>query len=262
MPKKAGEKDTAGPAAGSKESGKQKGFDEVQFIDNTKKQFRPAQLTDINRLETEVKGGGSDTVPFEALASAWDDLRQPGIAASYYEKKANLDHAEQSYLNAAYRYFDAFKTADDTMARAHWVERAISCYEQVLKLNPENLDAKTDLGLCYAEGTGNPMKGIMLLREVITANPKHENAQLNMGFLSVKSGQYEKAMERFNNVLAINPDRADVYIYKGETALQMGKQDTAMVYFQQYMRVSKDEAMKKQVAVYIEELKKSAARPQ
>jgi hypothetical protein len=36
-------------------------------------------------------------------------------------------------------------------------------------------------GLCYAEGTSEPMKGIMLLREVIEKNPDHENARLQPG---------------------------------------------------------------------------------
>ena len=74
-----------------------------------------------------------------------------------------------------------------------------SSHGKVLAINPDNLDAKTDLGICYAEGTTTPMQGIMLLREVVEKNPG-ANAQFNLGILSVRSGQYDKALERFSKV--------------------------------------------------------------
>ena len=72
------------------------------------------------------------------------------------------------------------------------VESAIASYKKVLEINPKNLDAQTDLGVCYAEGTGNPMQGILMLREVVKENPEHESAQFNLGILSVKYETWEQ----------------------------------------------------------------------
>ena len=57
----------------------------------------------------------------------------------------NVLKTERSYLDAAFRYFDAFKLAGDSSLKGVLVQKAITNYQEVIKLNPENLDAKTDL---------------------------------------------------------------------------------------------------------------------
>src|SRR4051812_5466831 len=120
----------------------------------------------------------------------------PQISAHYYENSAELNPTEKSWINAAFRYYDASHLASDSVVRKQFTDKAVMAYQNVLKINPDNLDAKTDLALCYAEGPA-PMQGIMLLREVVAKNPNHEMAQYNLGILSVKSGQYDKAVIRF-----------------------------------------------------------------
>ncbi len=257
MPSKAPDKKPEGGMESVPADQNRTAFSVESFIENTKKQYRPAQLAAINRLEAALKESGQLPVTgFDSLARAWDELKQPGIAAIWYEKKAEADQSERSYIEAAYRYFDAYKTASDSAGKTAWVQKAIHAYQRVIDINPKNLDARTDLGVCYAEGTAEPMKGIMLLREVVKENPDHENAQLNLGFLSVRSTQYDKAMERFNKVLEINPKRVEVLIYLGETSLNMGDKEKALGYFEKYLKVSPDEEMKKQVENYIMEIKK------
>ena len=108
------------------------------------------------------------------------------------------------------------------------VEKAIGAYKKVLEINPTNLDAKTDLGICYVEGSSTPMQGIMMLRDVVKENPEHENAQFNLGVLSIKSGQFEKAIERFEKVLTINPKRNEAQILLGESYMKTGNKEKAL----------------------------------
>src|SRR5205085_11235923 len=135
----------------------------------------------------------------------WDRVNMPQISSYYFEKIAQINPGEKTWINAAYRYFDAFRISGDSLLRHMFVDKAISAYKKVIEINPDNLDAKTDLGLCYADGTSAPMQGIMLLREAVEKKPDHEMAQFNLGILSLKSGQNEKAVERFQKVLDINP---------------------------------------------------------
>jgi len=72
------------------------------------------------------------------------------------------------------------------------------------------------------------MKGIMMLREVVAKNPEHENAQFNLGVLSVKSGQYDKAIDRFQTVLRINPARKEMYFLIGKTFMMEGNKEKAL----------------------------------
>ena len=126
-----------------------------------------------------------------------------------------------------------------------------------MEINPKNLDAKTDLGVCYAEGTSDPMKGISLLREVVVANPKHETAQLNLGFLAVKSGQFDKAIARFDTVLIINPKNTDVYSYLGDVYLRKKNKVKAIEYFEKYKSYLKDTLKISEVDNYIKQVKSS-----
>src|SRR5688572_29531153 len=140
--------------------------------------------TKAENWEQQIREGKGDPALYDSLAASWDSVKSPGIAAWYFEQKSEKQESETSRINAAYRYFDAYKLSRDSAEADFFLDKAIRNYTRVIELNPRNLDAKTDLGILYAEGTGAPMKGITLLREVVTENPQHENAQVNLGFLS------------------------------------------------------------------------------
>src|SRR6185436_8259126 len=143
----------------------------------------------------------------------------------------------------SFRYFDAYKMAVDSVMKTNMVGKAIKNYTKVLELNPKNLNAKTDLAVLYAEATSEPMKGIMMLREVVSENPNHENAQLNLGFLSVRSNQFEKAIERFDKVLEINPSRIEMHIYKGQLYAKMGDKAAAIESYVTFKQLSDNPQM-------------------
>ncbi len=225
-------------------------FDFDTYVEQAKKQLQPGDIARLEKFSTSVENASADS-----CAAIWDKVRQPGISAYYYEQKAKTDNLEKSFINAAYRNFDAFKMAPDSVQRSYFVNKAIENYQKVIELNPKNLDAKTDLGICYAEGTSNPMQGIMMLRDVVKEDPNHENAQLNLGFLSIKSAQYDKAIERFNTVLKINPLRIDAYIFLGQTYVQMGDKEKAIENLEKFKSLSSDDTMIAEVESYIKELK-------
>ncbi len=227
---------------------------EVQLSD-VKKSLSAENLAEINKLEGRLSEHSEiKNVLLDSLGKKWDDLKQPLIAAHYFEQIAIDQSGEKNWLNAAYRYFDAFKMVQDTALRAALVNKAVSCYTKVIEINPGNLDAKTDLGVCYTE-TPQPMKGIMLLREVVKEKPGHENAQLNLGLLSLKSKQFDKAVDRFEKVLTINPQNIDIYLYLGETYLQKGDKEKAVKAFEKYKSLSKDASAIQEVDRYLVKIK-------
>ena len=197
----------------------------------------------INKIEEGVLKHSDNIVLLDSLVQFWDKQKHPGISAHYAEQKAIKEQSESNWTQAAYRYFDAFQATPDSTIRNLMVNKAINCYEKIIKLNPDNLDAKTDLGLCFAEGTNQPMKGIMLLREVVEKNPNHENALFNLGILSVRSGQYDKAVERFSRVLAINPARTEMYFMMGKAYMMQGNKVKAGENFERFKKSTADVTM-------------------
>jgi len=224
------------------------------LLNDAKASLKREELETVSGLEARLKTEPGNFMLVDSLGKRWDALQIPAIAAHYYELIAENKPGEKSWINAAYRYFDAYKISGDSTVRTMMVQKAISCYENVLKFAPENLDAKTDLGVCYAEGTNQPMRGIMLLREVVTKNPEHENAQFNLGLLSMKSGQYEKAVERFEKVLTINPRRKEIYLMEGRAYMLAGKNDKAKESFEKLKKESSDPALTEQATNYIKQI--------
>ncbi|MDQ3049977.1 MAG: tetratricopeptide repeat protein [Bacteroidota bacterium] len=226
-----------------------------KFLSDSKIKVGWAADNKISTWEKSVKASDSNLALYDSIGQAWDAAQIPGVAAWYFEQKAEKTRDEKDWLNSSYRYFDAFKAAKDSTEASFFVARAVSSYTKVLELNPKNLNAKTDLGILYAEGTSEPMTGIKLLREVVTEDPKHENAHLNLGFLSMKSGQFDKAAERFRKVIEINPARIDMYVYLGEAYVRQGNKEKAIESFEVFKNLSNDQQMIKDVDDYIASLK-------
>ena len=233
-------------------------FDYKGLIKTAKASLDDQRKVSISALEITLNRYPDSLALYDSLGKAWDRANIPAISAYYYELKSDKIPTEKTYLDAAYRFFDAYKIAGDTALRNYLVNHAIVNYQKVLEKNPANLNAKTDLGVCYAEGTAEPMKGIMLLREVVATDPNHEMAQFNLGLLSLKSTQYPKAIDRFDKVLAINPKRTDVYLYKGQTYLQMGDTANAIKAFELYKNKADNYEMIQQVSKLMDQLKQGS----
>lgn len=233
------------------------GLDETALLQSAASSIDSTQLPTLHMLEDALKKNGEkDTALLDQIGRFWDNRNIPAAAAIWFEKKSAIQKTELSYLDAAYRYFDAFKMAGDSSLRGMMVQKAIENYNKVIEINPSNLNAKTDLGACYAEGTGEPMKGIMLLREVVSKNPEHEMAQYNLGMLSVKSGQLDKAIERFVKVLEINPKRSEMYFYLGQIYVSKGETDKAVGYYESFVKNTNDPQAAQEVKKIISDLKK------
>ncbi len=237
------------------EEGTRDEFEPDDLLKSAKTSLDSNELKNLTFFEESLKkNGGKDTALLDQLGRFWDRNGIPAAAAIWFERKAEVVPGEQAYLDAAYRYFDSFRMVKDTVVRSILVGKAIANYQKVLEINPGNLNAKTDLGACYADGTSEPMKGIMLLREVVAENPDHEMAQYNLGMLSVKSGQLDKAIERFKKVLEINPKRNEMYFFLGQILLQKGDTAASVANYETFIKNANYDVS--DVIKLVEELKK------
>lgn len=227
----------------NEEKGKEKPAGPYSFesiLAQVKSQLKPEELAPINKLEESIAGEKNNVVLLDSLGKLWDNALFPVVSAHYFEQIAGIQPEEKNWLNAAYRYFDAFKGSQDSILRSLMVQKAIASYEKVLEINPDNLNAKTDLGVCFAEGTSEPMKGIMMLREVVEKDSTHSNAHFNLGILSVRSGQLDKAIERFQKVLASEPSRVEARYLLGRALIQTGKPDEGVNQLRQIEKYTSD----------------------
>jgi tetratricopeptide (TPR) repeat protein len=211
----------------------------------------------ITELEGELAKASDDAkLPVQKqLAARWDDVNQPAPAAFYYQAIARKDNSFTSWLNAGNRFNDAFKIEQDTAVSPAYITGAVEAFTNALKLKQESLDAKTGLGVAYVNGGASPMQGIALLREVVAKDPNNFSANLNLGMFSLKSGQYDKAVQRFKTIIAIKPS-IESYFYLAEAYKQLGQKTEAIAAYEKCKDLIPDPVFGQRIDQYIKELKK------
>jgi tetratricopeptide (TPR) repeat protein len=152
---------------------------------------------------------------------------RPGIAAEFVFRKAELTGQTGDWYNAGNRFLGISRFFEEP-DRAALIEKAIFCLDKAFSQAPKDNSIKTRLASAYVEGGKDPMKGIFLLREVVAEEPENIDAQMNLGFFSMQSGQFDKAVERFEKVLSIDPSLSEVKIYLSEALDASGKREDAL----------------------------------
>ena len=79
----------------------------------------------------------------------------------------------------------------------------------------------------------NPMQGIMMLREIVAKDSNNVEAQYWLGVFAVQSGQFEKAIPRFEKVISLDPQYLSAYMDLGAVYKEMGRMDVALGLFEQ-----------------------------
>ena len=98
------------------------------------------------------------------------------------------------------------------------------------------------------------MQGIMLLLDVVKQDPNNRSANLSLGMFAMKSGQYEKAVQRFKTIIAQKPE-VEPYFYLAESYKQLGMKKEAIDAYQKCREMMPDQAFDQRIDEYIKELK-------
>ena len=220
----------------------------------------------INDLEEQLKNATDPAAKLnlqKQLAKHWDDVNQPAPAAFYYQEVAKQDNKFEDWLAAGNHFNDAYKLTQDTLEQPAFVVNAIACLKNAAGQQPASLEAKTALGIAYVNQTalgmtdpngGSPMQGIMLLLDVVKQDPNNRNANLSLGMFAMKSGQYQKAVQRFKTILA-QKEEVEPYFYLAESYKQLGMKKEAIEAYQKCREMMPDQAFDQRIDEYIKELK-------
>ncbi|MGQ0827772.1 MAG: tetratricopeptide repeat protein [Bacteroidota bacterium] len=228
----------------------------LKLVESAKSMLNEDQKSRIRQLEEATTSSPDKKIAFENLIDHWDSLRKPAVAAYYMEQAAIASPVEKNWLEAGNRYYAATRFVKEDEKHLLF-EKAMECFEKTLEQNPKNVEAKINLAACYVEGSPDPMKGIGMLKEVEKTDSNNINLQLNFAFFSEKSGQWDKAIARFEKVLKIQPEFIEAYLHLADAYQQKG--DTAKVIesLEKYIKLVDDVTIKTEVKEYINKLKKS-----
>lgn len=117
------------------------------------------------------------------------------------------------------------------------------------------LDQKIDSAVALVESGGQPMKGILMLREVVEEDSTNIKALTRLGQFSIQSGQYDKAEARFATIKRLEPNNMDALYYLGHLNARKGAKEEALAYFEKCLSLTDDEEFAEELKQYINDLK-------
>lgn len=216
-----------------------------------------AQRQELTRLLAEYNAApnvAAKATVATTLARRYNDVERFDSAGYYLEQVALARPTAANLQQAADAYFQAFSFAASDERIKLLGGKARELYAKVLKEQPGNLDAKTNLGMAYM-ASDNPVQGVTYLREVLEADPRNEKALYNMGYLAVQSNQYDKAVTRFKDLVKVNPKNVSGQFYLGVTLARTGAKAEAKQAFLAAKALSNDPALAASVEEEIAKLK-------
>jgi tetratricopeptide (TPR) repeat protein len=215
----------------------EKKIESEKLLTHAKERLTPQQLEKVTSLENSVKRGdvkNQQLNVYRQLAAFWEDTVRLFEPYAYYTAQAaKLENSEKSLTFAAHLFLNSLKTEADPPMQNWLATNAKDLFQQALALNPANDSSKIGLGACYIFGniSDNPMEGIAPIREVVQRDPNNMFGQFILGLGGVKSGQFDKAIERFTIVAQKQPGNLEAVLNLAETYDRKGDKANAIKWY-------------------------------
>lgn len=215
------------------------------------------QAAHINEHKISFREATSEEEKFEELKELMQELKSVNLydsAAFYAGQFANDYPSLANNILAGDAYFDAFSFAMSKEKSDKLAVKVREYYQQALEIEPDQEDLEVKIGVTYVSGD-NPMQGILKIREVLGKNPENKLAIYNLGMLSMQSGQFDKAVERFEKLIELDPENTQAHFYLGVGYLETGRKQKALERFEYVKTVETNPQVLQSIEAYIKEIK-------
>lgn len=232
-----------------------KEFNFDAYMLSVKDSLNSASANLIDELLNVAQKDSSNIYPLLELSHTYDSLGF-SIASGYYLRQiADKLNDETSWYRAGFKFYEIAATVTDSAIQLFAISKAIESFEKVIAINSKNTEAKNALAICYIKNDADIMKGVQLLKDVIKTDSSNIDAIYTLGILSIRSGQTDKALDRFKKLTELQPMNADFHYYLGECYLETGKNKEAIKSFETFQQLVPDEEAKRAIQQTIINLK-------
>lgn len=181
------------------------------LIGDAREHLASDQAAVLAELEKQAEIAGNDRSRADALkklSGQWFRFGQPVIAGGYAEEVANIEQTDTAWSVAGATYFQALLGTEAEGLRDFAAKRARQAFENAASLNTENPEHRVNLALVYAENPppDNPMQAVLMLRELESKYPDHPAVYNALGRLAIKTGQWERAVQRLEKAYSLDPN--------------------------------------------------------
>jgi len=85
------------------------------------------------------------------------------------------------------------------------------------------------------------MPGVQKLLAISRSNPEFKPAQYQLGLLAIRSGQYNKAIKRFENIIKEVPESIDILLPLGKAYYLSGNKNKSNELFKRCQSLASDD---------------------
>lgn len=221
-----------------------------KLLERAKNSYSTQQLQPILALERVLSDTLTDEVSVELLKGIsrnWNQIGDFALGGMYAQKIADISQNDSAWAITGTTYFSCFKSDRDSLVRSFCMSKAIESFEGAISFAPDDPVHSVNLGLCYVEGGRQPMRGIMIIRDVAEKYPTHPLASVTLGRMSVRTGQYDKAIQRFDHVLTLEANNMEAHYWLGISHKSLNNAQKAIFHLKKFITLSDNEAQKMEV---------------
>lgn len=132
---------------------------------------------------------------------------------------------------------DAIMARELTMQKTKKAQGIIKPYQDALAKNPDDLNARMQLGLIYAENELYD-EAVKEFANIAAANPQDSDAYTNLGNIYLMTGKIDRALENYKKAEAIAPDDAEIKVNLAITYYKKGLLKEAQTKFKEAVDIN------------------------
>ncbi|MEO1448009.1 MAG: tetratricopeptide repeat protein [Bacteroidota bacterium] len=171
----------------------------------------PDVATDALLARLDKAEGAERLGILDSIIVSLQARNRTALAADYAYEALSIDRSLVRLRQAGTLHYQATQlpyVAQDSILFRTYADRSITLLRDVTEQAPEDEDALINLGMALTTSRlpQNSMQGILTIRKVLEMNPDNTAASYQLGLFSMQTGQFDKAVSRFEKVLSLEPD--------------------------------------------------------
>lgn len=187
--------------------GEQISFESI--LEKAKAALPQTKSQTLGALEQQLASAGSEgqkTAALKKISAFWYDAGQVAVAGGYAEETAELENADSSWSVAGALFYNGLVNEKEPAIRDFCASHAVKAFESAVSLAPEKVEHQVNLALVWAENPppDNPMKAVLMLRDLEKKYPENPSVYNALGRLAIKTGQWQRAVDRLEKSWSLN----------------------------------------------------------
>lgn len=200
-----------------------------------KESLTAAQVAQLAELEAELDRQTLDSgrvAGYEALSRSYFEFEQFALAGHFARQLAELTNTEEAWSIAGTTFGYCVQRSADAPTRDYCTQGAVRAFESAVSLAPDEVSHRVNLALVLTDNPppDNPMRGILLLRELQEANPENVLVLTSLARLAIRTNQFERAVERLEQALALDPNDRNANCLAATAYRALGREAAASRY--------------------------------